>query len=553
MNLLLEVKDNNDKILTLQMEVKDKDDKILTLQVESEDNDDKILTLQTEAKEKDDKILTLQIEAKDNNGKILTLQTEAKGKDDKILTLQMEAKDNNDKILTLQTEAKRKDDKILTLQMEAKDNDDKILILQLEAKEKDLQNQARDRLAILQKHAQAILAQKFDLHEYPIPRLFIILPADNTKWNPRNVLENKFRLHFLCECGDHTTNANKTGQDHIHVAKHEGYEIRNSTEFFSKYGKYMFILLQCIKMGVFPSAPLTPTPSLVDADISYSIDYMKALSIENSVLNNINTIDDYEGLGGANLQQLATFLRINDQDRTLGDLYRIVIETGHVKWVEQQKALASAVKVYGGNYDSQLGKVTITLRSKILAERFFEALVKARHVYDLDITFGPYYSSADLEAFENALKMSSVSILRLDLQQFRASNIGKKFPASTQYEILVRMIEQIQSIEANDFRALANSLKTNTTFTTLDLRSNSIGNEEALVLSEALYINTTLTTLNLRDNSIEKEGARALSEALKTNTTLATLDLGNNSIEKEGARALSEALETNTTLAILNL
>ncbi|KAF9078940.1 hypothetical protein BGX27_007425, partial [Mortierella sp. AM989] len=80
--------------------------------------------------------------------------------------------------------------------MEAKDNNDKILTLQLEAKEKDeaitsLQNRAHDRLAILQKHAQAILVQKFELHEYPISRLFIILPVHRTKWDPKNILENK--------------------------------------------------------------------------------------------------------------------------------------------------------------------------------------------------------------------------------------------------------------------------------------------------------------------------------------------------------------------------
>ncbi|KAF9090096.1 hypothetical protein BGX27_002350, partial [Mortierella sp. AM989] len=128
-------------------------------------------------------------------------------------------------------EAKVKDDKMLALQQE-------MLVLQLEAKKKDeeiisLQNQALDRLAILQKHAQAILVQNFELHEYPIPRFFIILPVDQTKWNPKKILENKFRLHFLCECGDHTVKASKTSQNNIHIAKHEGYEIRNGTEFFS--------------------------------------------------------------------------------------------------------------------------------------------------------------------------------------------------------------------------------------------------------------------------------------------------------------------------------
>ncbi|KAF9087734.1 hypothetical protein BGX27_002863, partial [Mortierella sp. AM989] len=305
--------------------------------------------------------------------------------------------------------------------MEAKDKDDKMLTLQLEAKEKDeviisLQNQAFDRLAILQKHAMATLVQNFELNEYPIPRFFIILPVDRTKWNPKKVLENKVRLHFLCECEDHTMKASKSSQNHIHVAKHEGYEIRNSTEFFSKYGKYILILMRCLKVGELSA--LTPIPGLVDAGIGYSIDYMEALSIENPALKNTNMIDDYEGLEGADLRQLGSFLRIKDEDRNLGNLYRITTETGRVKWIcidhyrstykeRKQEAFADAVKVNGGNYDSQLAKVTIILRSRITTEGFLEALVKWRYVYDLDITFDWHCSRADLEAFENALKMSS--------------------------------------------------------------------------------------------------------------------------------------------------
>jgi hypothetical protein len=45
----------------------------------------------------------------------------------------------------------------------------------------DMQKEAIDRLVILQKHAKAILTQTFELHEYPIPRLFIILPVDQSK------------------------------------------------------------------------------------------------------------------------------------------------------------------------------------------------------------------------------------------------------------------------------------------------------------------------------------------------------------------------------------
>ncbi|KAF9151972.1 hypothetical protein BGX20_005264, partial [Mortierella sp. AD010] len=321
---------------------------------------------------------------------------------------------------------------ITTLLLEAKEKDDKMIFMQNQML--DLQNQALDRLAILQKHTHAILVQNFELHEYPIPRLFIILPVDRSKWSPTKILENKFRLHFLCECGDHTMEASKSSQNQIHIAKHEGYEIRNGTEFFHKYGKYMLILMRALKMGmqtVSISVPHIPIQQLVDAGIDFSISYMEALSVEYPALNSLNSIDEYEGLEGADLRQLGTFLQINDQDRKLGNLYRITIETGHVKWVcidhfrstykeTEQKAFADTVAVNGGNYDSQLGKVIIELRTRIRAEEFFNALAKARHVYDLDITFAWNCTRADLESFENALKKSSVSVLRLDLRHFQA-------------------------------------------------------------------------------------------------------------------------------------
>ncbi|KAF9897177.1 hypothetical protein BX616_006057, partial [Lobosporangium transversale] len=444
-------------------------------------------------------------------------------------------------------------EQIKELLIKAEDKGDQMLKLQLEAKEKDeliisLQHQALDRLAILQKHAEAILVQNFELHEYPIPRLFIIFPVDHTKWNPMNVLGNKFRLHFLCECGNYTILASKSNQNQIHIAKHDGHEIRDSTEFFRKYGKHMLILLQWLRLGMLSAASLVPASPFIDAGINYSIDYIKALSVEYPVLNNINTIDDYEGLEGADLQQLSTFLRSNDEDRKLGNLYRITTEAGHVNWVcsehyrltykeKEQKAFANAVEMNGGKYDQQLGKAVITLGSRTRAEEFFDALANARHC-----------SKADLEAFKDVLKMSSVSTLRLDMEQFQESVGRKLLLLSTRYEILVRIIElrnlkTIHIVLSKDF--------TNTTLTALDLKSNPIEKEGIMAVAEAFKINTGLTTLKLQLFGIEDIGAPALSEALKINRTLTHLDLGFISLDKKKkVMSLLEAVKVNRTLAI---
>jgi len=77
-------------------------------------------------------------------------------------------------------------------------------VIKLQEEMKQLQIQALDRLALLQNNVRALLTQTYELHEYPIPRLFIVLPDNRSSWNPMDFFSNKFRLYFLCECGEHT-------------------------------------------------------------------------------------------------------------------------------------------------------------------------------------------------------------------------------------------------------------------------------------------------------------------------------------------------------------
>ncbi|KAF9155069.1 hypothetical protein BGX21_004573, partial [Mortierella sp. AD011] len=48
-----------------------------------------------------------------------------------------------------------------------------------------LQEQTLDRLAVIQGRVQALLTATYELHEYSIPRLFIILPKDPSTWDLR--------------------------------------------------------------------------------------------------------------------------------------------------------------------------------------------------------------------------------------------------------------------------------------------------------------------------------------------------------------------------------
>ncbi|KAF9557118.1 hypothetical protein EC968_007797 [Mortierella alpina] len=235
--------------------------------------------------------------------------------------------ENNDiqqRILDLLLEAKEKDDKMLALQLEAKEKDDKMLALQLEAKEKDdkmlqMQDQALDRLASIHGRVTAILTQTYELHEYPIPRLFIVLPKKISSWDPASILNNQFRLYFLCECGEHTmafNNEHTKIPHHIHLAKHQGYDLQRPKEFFQKNGRYMLTLLEMIKYGIVIAGFAVPVLAAVSApgaiymfkntlntisqsDVNQSIKCLQALvnnDSEDQEQVNDDDVDSFTGL-----------------------------------------------------------------------------------------------------------------------------------------------------------------------------------------------------------------------------------------------------------------
>ena len=101
--------------------------------------------------------------------------------------------------------------------------------------------------------------------------------------------------------------------------------------------------------------------------------------------------------------------------------------------------------------------------------------------------------------------------------------------------------------QGEDVRALAEALEKNTTVTSLDLKSNGIGDEGAASLAAALEKNLTVTSLNLRVNGIRDDGAASVAAALEKNSTLTSIDIGRNLIGTKGAARLAAALDKNST------
>ncbi|KAI8604941.1 hypothetical protein EDD21DRAFT_401628 [Dissophora ornata] len=289
----------------------------------------------------------------------------------------------------------------------------------------------KDRLILIQSKTEAILTQNYGLLEYTIPRPFIVLPETSTSWNPTTMFHTKFRLHFICECGEHTKASGSNIPHHLHLANHEGYVVNKPTEFFEKYGPFLMLMLEMIKLGAgiaghvvpalanlkvvdapdFAESSINSVTSKIIQGVDYSLAYLeesRSLIKKSSDVNvggdaraTLHDLGSYftgvEGLEGAELRKLGSYLEANNSDNLLGNLYRMTTKVGHVKWVcchhyragyqvTHTQKLHDVVKLAGGVFDEQLGSIKVTLKSSFAAAEFYEAISEAKvDVYDLDI------------------------------------------------------------------------------------------------------------------------------------------------------------------------
>ncbi|KAF9906140.1 hypothetical protein EC991_000936 [Linnemannia zychae] len=400
--------------------------------------------------------------------------------------------EQQNEMLREQAASKKREEEMLREQAEAKLRDEQML---------KMQQEAIDRLIVAQKKVDALLVQNYELHEYPIPRLFVILPDSYETWDPRNFFVERFRLYFLCECNDQcSTDAGITepsGQltiaaatlgtpvpvkNSVHLAKHEGYELSRPTEFFDRYGPYILGMLQILKHCLSVATVVAPAVGLAETKVKdvmdgvksisertleavkISIDYLEQKVDENTAADgvarvNSTTQDDdmFKGLAaleGADLRRMDTFLRNSDKDKILGNLYRITTSTGHVKWVclehyrqvYRETAMASfleSVETNGGTYDPQLGKVTIALKSSIAAKDFFSRLsIQAQAVTTLRVTLDWSFGSSDLAKLVDSVSQSGIQSLELDLKDDFSANptVASLRPGKGRYHSLLNLL-----------------------------------------------------------------------------------------------------------------
>ncbi|KAG0221462.1 hypothetical protein B0O80DRAFT_502565 [Mortierella sp. GBAus27b] len=318
-------------------------------------------------------------------------------------------------------------------------NDGVDMIQQKQQVTNDGVREVLQQVAIIQNRIKALLNQNYELHEYPVPRLFIILPRNpgSLKDRIKGFVADHYRLYFLCECGIHIPEV----QNRIHLAKHEGYELLRPNDFMQKYGSRLVTILRVVQTVITAAGSLTGPMANLDVlekiadelkclkkDVSPVID--AAIKYLENIPSDQEIPDRPEALEGPELRKLVTYLKIKDDEQAFGNLYRIVDDKGHVRWVcldhyredyreSTREQLRGIIEVNGGQYIEEIGEIRISLENNDQARVFYDKLVRSRGVHVLVITLKWDATMYDIQALVDAVTEANVVDLTVDGSHFK--------------------------------------------------------------------------------------------------------------------------------------
>ncbi|KAF9567471.1 hypothetical protein EC968_003234 [Mortierella alpina] len=315
----------------------------------------------------------------------------------------------------------------------------------------------------IRNQAKTICTHSYELYEHPCPHLFVTLPEfkgdpARDSYQLKDLSENKFRLHFICE-GGIPRRSEKRGEilsdhpeDQVHLAFHEGYELLRPSEFHEKFGHYILGMLQfmkecqstgnnLVKLG--GSLTTTAERELLQEVLSVEKRIKVGPSVDmitNYVQNKLNSKHTLDGgkdshitssyvtaLNGAELRHLETFLLKEDHERVLGNLWRVVTPEGRVRWVckhhfdeahrheASEKFLQLVITNNSGFFQENLSRLTLSFKAPKIAVRIVGALATLSSISELNMTLAWNFSAAELDSVVTKFNQTSVQLLTLDL------------------------------------------------------------------------------------------------------------------------------------------
>ncbi|KAG0006680.1 hypothetical protein BGZ65_005235 [Modicella reniformis] len=388
-------------------------------------------------------------------------------------------------------------------------------------------------LTVIQNQLKALLVQTYELHEFTVPRLFIVLPkVTRIRDNAFKPFYKQFRVFFLCECDE----------NEIHLAKHEGYDLDKPKEFFERYSSHIVKMMRLVKFGLIASSVVVSALSssgliggIEDVAKKHAFAKMIAGSVLDKTIKHIQqqqgslggradltsgdmSLNEREPLEGADLRRLQSYLIRNDSEQELANLYRTVTSEGHVKWVCKDhyhrtygasavQQLKAVVKQNGGKFFETEGKIVITL-SKKQSKDFYEALSEAPGIQELDITLCWDASMSDLRKLEVAINRTNIVGLTVDGTYFKKPLLDL-FNHKRRYNPLMQIISnlRIQTMELKSFGNFFRHIRISSSMKAPKLRVLSIETnlsfKEPSHLMRILELYESLVEFRLECNKID--------------------------------------------------
>ncbi|KAF9287626.1 hypothetical protein BGZ68_001547 [Mortierella alpina] len=296
--------------------------------------------------------------------------------------------------------------------------------------------------ALILAKAEEILTTSYDFEHGNGPRLFVILPSPDRKWDSVNILANQFRLFFFCECGTHSPAPVQAmeGTPCLHLADHEGYRVREPIKFIDKFGPYLMVMLEMLKFSnqiagyvlpglsvagqaSFPNAEAPTSLSL--ASINKSIMYIETVACLDTLrpwdltkyLTDVKAADGVDSSG-----QMPSYLEMG-KDKTLSSkLYRIRTLPDRADWVcrkhesstiksEVRSELECVLSSVGACLDYERGKIIVTMTSSQHGEQLCSVLARAPEAEfcDLELTMDSKHSPEDMGKLQKLAALSFVN------------------------------------------------------------------------------------------------------------------------------------------------
>ncbi|KAG0226890.1 hypothetical protein BGX31_007153 [Mortierella sp. GBA43] len=283
-----------------------------------------------------------------------------------------------------------------------------------------------------QSRAVSVLTQGYKLDECPIPRMFIVLPTEARVHDENaRLIPEDFKLYLLCECFAHPTAGRSRTRGEIDLARHEGYDLENPSEFFKRYASYLLIMMFMIKYGIRTTGIAVPpsTSKIMDGLIipEKRMEYLKTNfnSLVDKTILFLEVEATKSGIDFAplDLRVLESHLKIKDRH----NLYRLITPEGHVGWmcqdhhrglyqsppVQKLRSIFEKERI-SERIIENIGRIDATFYSNDKAKRFYNTLAKTPGIQELRIKLGWNATMDHVKALAKAVTQAKLVLLEID-------------------------------------------------------------------------------------------------------------------------------------------